>query len=206
MPTNFDIVINKQTGEVIRGNWPRRPVLDSNQQITDWEPVPSPDYLINPDVSALETADVPEKYWKVVGDTVVKMTAQEKATKETSIRGPLDEQKKQRRLAVNARTGALIAAGYEYPPGSGVYYSLSDTAQRNLAELEKKANSQVYPFDMASQDDTVIASVVNAAEVAARYTAGLGRIQWAYATGNALKKAINAAATQAALDAVVDSR
>lgn len=38
---------------------------------------PTGSWIINPDLSAL--ASVPEKYWKVVGDTVVEMTAGEKA-------------------------------------------------------------------------------------------------------------------------------
>ena len=38
---------------------------------------PEADWLINPDVSALEGV-VPEKYWKVVGDTVVEMDQSEK--------------------------------------------------------------------------------------------------------------------------------
>ena len=48
--------------------------------------VNTPDYptgtwLINPDVSALSA--VPEKYWKVVGETVVEMSSAEKAVVDT---------------------------------------------------------------------------------------------------------------------------
>jgi hypothetical protein len=208
MTYTLDLAIHRTTGEIQRSRWPRRPPLGEDGQpnlgAAEWDIVVDPVWLVNPDVSAL--ADVPEKYWKVDGDAVVEMTDEEKIAKDELIRGPLEEQKKIRREDINARTVALINVGYEYPPGSGTFYSLSDTAQRNLAELDKIRDALNYPFKMASIDDSFVASVADAAEVNARYTAGLGRIQWAYATGNNLKSDINAAATQAELDAIIDNR
>jgi len=59
---------------------------------------------------------------------------------------------------------------------------------------------------MATTDDLLIDAVTSAEDLHARYLTALGRIQWAYGTGNALKAEINNAEDEAALALVVDSR
>jgi len=41
------------------------------------------DWVVNPDLSALE--NVPQKYWKVSGDSVIEMTAQEKSAVDAAL-------------------------------------------------------------------------------------------------------------------------
>jgi hypothetical protein len=111
-----------------------------------------------------------------------------------------------KKSVINARTRELILTGFEYPPASGQVFSLSDTAQRNLSELDGLRAGLTYPFDMATIDDLIIYSVVDADAVHAMYLAGLARIQWAYGTGNAMKATVIAATTREEVAAVVDNR
>ena len=114
--------------------------------------------------------------------------------------------KRSARDDINDRTSVLISMGFEYPAASGHVFSMSDTAQRNLSELDKLRSVLTYPFAMATVDDFLIDAVTSAEDLHARYLTALGRIQWAYGTGNAIKAAINAAEDEAALALVVDSR
>lgn len=45
-------------------------------------------WLINPDVRTVRGAGVPERHWKVVGDTVVEMSAAEKAAVDAPVTRP----------------------------------------------------------------------------------------------------------------------
>ena len=109
--------------------------------------------------------------------------------------------------AINARTREIIAAGYEWPPGSGQMFSLSDTAQRNLSELDKIRDTLVeYPLQMSLLDDSAVYSVKDAAELRNMYLTGLSVVKSAYGSGNALKEKIHAASVAEDLDVIADSR
>jgi len=57
------------------------------------------DWIINPDLS--ELTDVPQKYWKIVGDTVVEMTPEEKSEVDIA-------------LAAIQRTATTFICGFGY--------------------------------------------------------------------------------------------
>jgi hypothetical protein len=62
-------VFNRTTNQLIQSvNTPDYPVLD---------------WIINPDLSAL--SNVPQKYWKVVGDAVIEMSAAEKTAVDAAL-------------------------------------------------------------------------------------------------------------------------
>jgi hypothetical protein len=89
--------------------------------------VNTPDYdtgtwLINPDLSAV--AGISQQYWKVVGDTVVPMTAQEQAAVDsTALAKTLRVQK----YKVSAYNGQLLSTEtwYDTDNGDGTYSNMA---------------------------------------------------------------------------------
>jgi len=109
--------------------------------------------------------------------------------------------------AINAKTRAVISLGYEWPSGSGKRFSLSDTAQRNLAELDKLRDSLLtYPFLISTLDDSYVYPVPDAATLHNMYLTALSIVQNAYGIGNVLKSALTMAKTNADIDAIIDLR
>lgn len=120
---------------------------------------------------------------------------------------PLSSRRARMLEIINAKTREIIVAGYEWPVGSGRRFSLSDTAQRNLSELDKIRDTLItYPLPMSLRDDSDVYFVPDANELHGMYLAGLAAIKYAYIRGNELKGLVHEAASHAELDAVVDDR
>lgn len=154
------------------------------------------DWIINPDMSAV--AGVPEKYWKITGDTVSEKDASEKATQDAT---DLPALKQMRYGEIDLGTGTLIAAGFTYDSQT---FSLSVAAQTNWNTLKDSESEFTWPVEVSTLDNN--AYDLTAANLSAFWTAGKDAIKGHLDSGRALKKSVFDAADTAAVDAVVDSR
>lgn len=164
---------------------------------------PAVNWIANPDLSAVN--GVPVEYWKVVGDVVSEMTQPEKDVVDGAGLGAL---RTTRYVAIDARTAALISAGFEYPAASGTIFSLSLESQHNVhgAYTSRNLPAFAYPVKWLSKDDATTTSLADAAAVEAFFLAALATIRGYKDAGSDLKEQVRAAATRAAVDAVVDAR
>jgi hypothetical protein len=161
-------------------------------------------WIHDPDLSAVD--GVPKEYWKVVGDTVSEMSQAEKDVVDAS---GLDANKVLRRKQVNARTDQLVDAGFPFDDGSGVkVYSMSLHAQSRAEGVFQLQSNPAFtwPVDWPTTDDTHYSSFADWAEFEPFYLTMAYYLRIAIASAKPLREAINAATTQAELDAVVDSR
>lgn len=114
----------------------------------------------------------------------------------------LDTQKHMRKLAIDKRTAQLFAQGFTY---DGVLFSLSPVSQLNWNAIEAERDELTYPFDISTKDGGEY-QLPDAAAVHAFALTGLGAGQAYYDAGRNLRLLIDAATTQAELDAIVDDR
>jgi len=157
---------------------------------------PTADWLINPDLSALSA--IPQKHWKVSGSTVVEMT---QAEKDVVDYGDLAARKVTKNAAIDANTMVLIAGGFTY---DSTTFSLSEYAQINWTVLKTLESLFTWPVDISTKADGEYS--LTQANLDAFLDAGRLAVQGPMDSGRALKLSVNAAADQAALDAVVDTR
>ncbi len=65
---------------------------------------------------------------------------------------------------VDEETGRRVSMGFEYPPASGLIFSLSANAQINWLGLGLKADLITYPYVIRTIDDVDSYSIVDAAD------------------------------------------
>lgn len=174
-------VIHRETAEL-------RVSVDENRY-------PDPPWLHTPDLSAVAAVD--RRWWKVVGDKVVEMSEAEKL--------PALQAEKAARIL--ARTAELQALGFEFPPGSGQRFSLTQEASNYWVSMMVAAGAGLlqYPVNAGIMGDGTYA-LADASAVATFCAAALDRGR-ALVEGEAdLKRQVYAATTIAALDAVTDGR
>jgi len=118
---------------------------------------------------------------------------------------PLQEAKN---AEIDRNTGDLIAQGFQFPPSTGLIFSLSATAQTNLLGLESARLDPafIYPVEWNSIDDEAVYSIPDAATAHSFYLTALGTIRAWKDSGTALKDQVRAATTPAEVAAVVDNR
>ena len=109
---------------------------------------------------------------------------------------------------IDERTTELIEQGFQYPPSTGLIFSLSQVAQTNLLGLESAADNPafVYPVDWNSIDDEGVYTIPDAVTAHAFYLTALGTVRAWKDSGTALKDQVRAATTPAEVAAVVDNR
>ncbi len=164
---------------------------------------PVEDWIHGPELSHME--GVPLHYWKVIGDTIDEMTQVEKDSADLL---RLPELKEQRFEEIDGRTGDLIEQGFEFPPESGLVFSLSREFQLMLSGLnqERDAPEVSYPIEWNTKDDSGKLSLTDASMVRSFYLTAMGTVLARRNSGTALKDQIRAASTVAEVDAVVDER
>lgn len=127
----------------------------------------------------------------------------------TPVEPTLDQAKQARFHTIDLRTDAIIAAGYEYPPGSGVRYSTSIESQTRILGLMIAAGSMTpdqWPVPWNSLDDTHCAILSNVSDVQLMYACGMACIKQAVLSGTTLKDQVRAATTIDQINAIVDPR
>jgi hypothetical protein len=106
--------------------------------------------------------------------------------------------------AIEARTAALLDAGFEYPVGSGHFHSLDDRRISTYGETQKNKNA-FTDLPVITNGKKVI-RLANATAIDAFYAAGLARSMAIRVVGAELIEDANAATTTAELEAIVDDR
>lgn len=140
------------------------------------------------------------------------LTAQQIAILESTVEAhdPTDvkHQKPERIQAIDRRTDQLIGLGFEFPPGSGVRFSLSMESQSKLLGMDALRSDPLftYPVVYNSIDDLEEFSIPDSATIHSFFLVAVGTYRAHLDSGTALKTQIRAATTQAELDAVVDNR
>lgn len=91
--------------------------------------VNTPDYdptswIINPDLSAL--ASVPQKYWKVVGDTVVEMDSGEKAAVDAALLSKTFRSLNFKVSSYNTSNQLTSETWYDTDNGDGTYSNIAE--------------------------------------------------------------------------------
>ncbi len=122
--------------------------------------------------------------------------------------GSLQEAKDFKHAAIDVRTEELIAAGFEFPTGSGLWFSLSSHAQRNLQGLDQVRDlpEVIYPVAWNTLDDSAVLSIPDSATAHGFFLTAFAVYRAHLDSGTALKDQVRAATTVAEVDAVVDAR
>jgi len=120
----------------------------------------------------------------------------------------VDDAKRERVRVVDTRTNEIIDAGFEFPPASGVLFSLSMQAQSKLngAFIARDEPEFVYPLEWNNIDDTTTVAIADASTLRLFYLQAVGTVKAVLESGTDLKKAINVATTIEEVEAVVDPR
>lgn len=167
--------------------------------------VPAAIWVINPNLTAV--AGIPPAYWKInPDDSVVEMTQTEKDAVDAA---ELDTHKAIKFAEINKRTGELIEQGFEFPAGSGAFFSLSDHAQRNLIGLDSARDDSrfTWPLKWNRKDDKNGAlNITDSISARNFFLTAVGAVRAHRDSGTELKDQVRAATTKAAVDAVVDTR
>lgn len=162
----------------------------------------APEWLINPDLSAVEGVEA--KYWKIRGDEVEEMTAEEKAQVDS---GELDAYKAERIRQIDAHTTELILAGF---PFDNHNFSMSEAAQRNWTGMGTvlALGMMSFPFPISTVDEGVyiLQSQEHCLQFLGTYMLYQASPSYPLAQGRTLKAQVNAATTKAEVDAVEDNR
>ena len=115
----------------------------------------------------------------------------------------LPARKSARKLGVDIRTQTLIAEGFTH---ASKIFSLSLAAQINWTNAGLNPTALIYPYRVSTKDDLDFHDFADATEMQIAYGVALTIKANHLTAGADLKKDINDATTQAALDAVVDTR
>lgn len=122
--------------------------------------------------------------------------------------GDLDGWRAKCLAEIDARTDALIAQGFEYPPSSGKFFSLSLEAQLRIQGCMSSRDLPQFVFPVAwnTIDDRDHYDVADANDMVGFYLTALGTLRSKIDSGTALKEQVRVAADIAEIQAVVDSR
>lgn len=149
-----------------------------------------------------DTVDgTPARYRKMAGVQAGIMTTQEKTDVDNTA-PRLATDKTSQLQAIDSKSAALRAEGYEHPAGSGNKHSLSLEAQGKLANIIERGT---FPWTVSTLDETSYV-IPTAADAAAMRTKQLAREGAIHQEGSVLKNSVTAATTQAERIAVDDDR
>ena len=116
----------------------------------------------------------------------------------------LDNKKAVKIAAVDTQSGVLIVGlGLSY---DSVVFSLSPSAQLNWTNLWMNKANWAYPVKISLKDSVEEYELAAEADVEAFYEAAVNRIKAILDSGRTLKKNMDDAADQTALDAINDTR
>jgi hypothetical protein len=118
----------------------------------------------------------------------------------------LVQSKHARYVEIDRRTDALIAAGFEFPPGSGLIFNLSQESQLRFHGCDYARASLVYPIMWQTLDDNTQIAVEDAAMMHTFFLAAFAALRSIIDSGTALKKQVADATTLAGVNLVADSR
>lgn len=129
-----------------------------------------------------------------------------------SLRGPsiLDQFKMKKYAEIDAKTKDIIEQGFEFPPDSGLIFSLSLEQQATIngayTARELLTSMSAYPLHWMTKDDSASVDLQDETDVTNFFLSGLAAIRTAKDSGSALKEQILTATSFAEVDAVIDDR
>lgn len=158
-------------------------------------------WIHNPDLSAVE--GVPKEHWKIDGDAVVEM---DQGEKDTVAVGKFAAQVRAKFREIDGKTERLIDAGFEYPPASGQFFSLSTHAQITLLGADTNREVLTYPVTFNTKDDDGELEIADKAAMNAFFLSAMVAVRSHLDTGTVLKAQVRAATEKSGLDAIADDR
>jgi len=117
--------------------------------------------------------------------------------------GGLNCAKIEKRVAIDKRTKELILLGFTH---LGIVFSSSQAAQDTIEGYHRSIAALTFPIWHHAKDDTQSVELSNAADVNAMHDDLIVHIAGHRNSGGVLKNSVNSATTEAAVDAVVDTR
>lgn len=160
----------------------------------------------NPDLSALSS--VSTLYWKNDNGRIIEMDQAEKDTSDFDV---MYAEKERLILAVDAKISERIhsGAGFEWPPSSGQFFSLSTNAQIKWVGLMVAKDFITYPLTVPTKDDNIFYTIQDATEAQNMYLTATNTVKTYIADGTSVKRIVREAATiseaQAAADTYLNS-
>jgi hypothetical protein len=160
----------------------------------------------------LEVADLdllsvlPRQEVKVVDGVLVEMEPAEKALAAAK---HLPRYKLERYREIDTKTASLILEnGFEFPPGSGLRYSLSQASQNNLLGVfsAKDHPAFEYPLKWPTIDDDYELLIVDADMITMFYLSAMGTVRALRDSGTYLKELVRNCNTKEEIDVIVDNR
>lgn len=181
-------VVNKQTLE-----------FRSSVNTPEYDPA---EWLINPDLTAV--FGLPHKYWKLDGDSVVGMTLEERDALSLS---ELDTLKQTLVDQIDIEVEKRIhgGEGFEWPPSSGQYFSLSANAQNKWIGLMVAKDFISFPLVVPTRHDDVFHAIQNATEAQNMYLTAANTVKTYLALATTAKENIREASTEAEALAAADA-
>lgn len=121
--------------------------------------------------------------------------------------GDLMEAQLAKYTAIDRHTKVLINGGFEYPASSGDFFSLSQSAQDSLMELNAiRDESGVLPLDWNHKNDKGQLTLANSTAARAFIVVAFKALRGHIDGGTTLKESVRQASTAGEVDDVVDTR
>lgn len=151
---------------------------------------------------------VPTSYWKMVDGPPKRILEMDAGERETFDNNRLHLLKSEKVRTIDRRTNEILDQGFEYPPGSNVFYSMSAQAQINMTNLLMIKDSPIltYPIKYNSKNDRDAVSINTPNDIVMFYQMALSTLRGTLDSGTALKDLVRAATNKTELDLVVDPR
>jgi len=112
-------------------------------------------------------------------------------------------------VAIDQKTRALVAPGFEYPAASGQMFSLSPEAQRKWTAMYTARGFLAYPMVVTTTDEQDDVSLADSDDITAFFTAMVETVRTHIDGGRALKNTLRDATLTTedeALTAIADGR
>jgi hypothetical protein len=116
--------------------------------------------------------------------------------------------KRKKVIAIDDRTDVLIGLGFEFPPGSGMMFSLSKSGQLTMLGMDQLRDDPnfSYPVNYNSKNDDGVVALVNSAMVHNFFLSAAGTLRYRLDSGTVIKDEVRDATTVAEVEAIVDPR
>ena len=120
----------------------------------------------------------------------------------------LESARARKNAEIDRKTEALLAQGFEFPPGSGVRASMSLEAQAKMLAIftVRDEPETVYPVEWNSLDDGATITLPDSATVRGFVLTAVGTARAIIDGGTSVKNLVRAAQTPEDVEAIVDPR
>lgn len=164
-------------------------------------------------------ADLPNRTFKVVanGSVIVvsfedDLTESEISTLNSrvlthqSVNQILEKAKLKKLKSIDFRTSELFDEGFEFPPQSKVFFSLSSNSQNTLLGLNAAREAIQYPINYNSKDDKGKQVIPNSESAHSFFLTAVATVKAFLDSGTALKDQVREATNIFELNAITDDR